>query len=114
MAAILVNPPPATPPAPFTFSSALTPGEYVDEGGPQPSDAPSGYNPGWHLIVENPQGSVLLKQTLVVPPIGGDVAPLPEIMIFVRYYAPIPGRPNVSLGGVTGDTQWTSWQQVPA
>ena len=111
MTAIPVNPP-IVPPTAFLFGSVLTPGEYVDEDGPTPSDAPSGVNSRWHLIVENPASSVLIKQTLVVPPIGTSSPPYPEILIFVRYYALIPGDPGV--GGATGDTPWTSWQQVPA
>lgn len=115
MTAVTINLPPVATPQ-ESLSQLLTPGEYVDGGGSVPSDLPGGVLPGWHLIVENPEGSVLTRQTLVSAPLGGFTQPYPEIQIFIRYYAPLPGHPNTvqGEGTTTSDTQWTSWQQVPA
>lgn len=107
MTAILVNPSPTTPPV-LTLASFIEPGEYVDEGGPTPSDAPEAVS-GWHLIVENPQQSVLTKQTFAVAPAAGsESAPFPGPTLYVRYIMAFGSVP----GGKT--TNATSWQQVPA
>src|ERR1700684_4619069 len=98
MSATPVNP--VVPQPTITLASLLTPGEYVDEGGPAPSDLPSGVASGWHLVVENPGGATLMRQTLISIPTGSGSPPYPEVTLYIRYNAADPSK--------TGqDQQWT-------